>query len=184
MESRGNRKLFKGNKNVGCEQVGSALHFGPRPGTQDSITCTKNSFRDFGFNIAFHNYQLEWSPDKITFKVDNEVTGEFAPTEGGFWEQGRFNNRSNGIENPWESASKMAPFDDEFYLLINLAVGGKNGYFSEKHVNQGASKPWNNKSPLAFKEFWEARNDWLPTWNSWSPFDSAFIIDHVKIWAL
>lgn len=186
MESRGNKKLFSGNTNVGCEQVGTALHFGPRPGVQDSVTSQKNSLSNLGYNTAFHNYQLEWSPEKITFRVDNQINGEFVPTEGGFWEQGGFANRSNAGENPWGSNTKMAPFDQEFYLLINLAVGGNNGYFSDDFVNLNAKKPWSNQSPQHFKDFWEARKDWLPTWHlsQFTPFDSSFVIDHVRVWAL
>lgn len=36
----------------------------------------------------------------------------------------------------------MAPFDQEFYLVINVAVGGINGFFPDMR-----GKPWNNVSP-------------------------------------
>ncbi len=41
--------------------------------------------------------------------------------------------------NPWQDGPKNAPFDQEFYLIINLAVGGTNGYFPE-----GNGKHWSN----------------------------------------
>ena len=36
------------------------------------------------------------------------------------------------VPNPWSSASPAAPFDQEFYLIINLAVGGTSGWFPDK----------------------------------------------------
>jgi hypothetical protein len=35
----------------------------------------------------------------------------------------------------------MAPFDHEFYIILNLAVGG-NGFFADDYVNEGKPKPW------------------------------------------
>lgn len=41
--------------------------------------------------------------------------------------------------SPWETAEVgHAPFDQEFYIIINLAVGGTAGYFKD---NLGG-KPW------------------------------------------
>ena len=31
-------------------------------------------------------------------------------------------------DNPWAAGGRNAPFDQEFYFVINLAVGGTNGY--------------------------------------------------------
>lgn len=36
------------------------------------------------------------------------------------------------LANPWahtNSTSGNAPFDQEFYLILNVAVGSKNGWF-------------------------------------------------------
>lgn len=128
---------------------------------------------------------MEWTPDKIVFKVDDEVTGEIAPPAGGFWEHGGF-DKHPGIENPWRDATKMAPFDKEFYFIFNLAVGGTNGYFNDAFRNEGAKKPWPNNSPEAFRQFWEAKDDWLPTWKLNEDFSSeaSLQIDYVRVWAL
>ena len=50
------------------------------------------------------------------------------------WQRGQFStDTTNGtiLENPWaKSAGNLnAPFDKDFYLILNLAVGGQNGYF-------------------------------------------------------
>ncbi len=73
--------------------------------------------------------------------------------------------------NPWQDGPKNAPFDQEFYLLINLAAGGTNGYFPD-----GGGKPWSNTDPHAVNAFWNAKDQWYPTWTQ------PFSIDSVKMW--
>lgn len=55
---------------------------------------------------SFHVYQLEWTPHKIDFLIDDQLYHTF-PNEG-----------KNYAE--W-------PFDQPFYLILNLAVGGNWG---------------------------------------------------------
>ncbi|WP_348226136.1 hypothetical protein, partial [Salmonella enterica] len=76
-----------------------------------------------------------------------------------FWE---FGGVGDNIDNIWNSGEKMAPFDQKFYVILNLAVGGTGGFFPDGIP--GANKPWSNTSPTAFKDFWNGRGDWLPTW--------------------
>jgi hypothetical protein len=40
----------------------------------------------------------------------------------------------------------MAPFDRDFYLIMNIAVGGTNGFFPDG-VSNPTNKPWLNSSP-------------------------------------
>jgi hypothetical protein len=93
----------------------------------------------------------------------------------GMWERGGFEgNTVNGtrVSNPWEGASNTAPFDQEFYLILNVAVGGRNSYFEDGDCYSGSAgatfcagnKPWRNDSPRAMRDFWEARDQWYPTW--------------------
>jgi len=35
------------------------------------------------------------------------------------------------MANPWENENNAAPFNQEFYLILNVAVGGTNGYFPD-----------------------------------------------------
>ena len=51
----------------------------------------------------------------------------------------------------------------QFFLVMNLAVGGTE-YFPDEASNPGG-KPWSNDSPHAATDFWNAKNQWLPTWN-------------------
>jgi len=71
--------------------------------------------------------------------------GRITPPAGGFYEVGNF--ASEGIGNPWSGGSKMAPFDKDFYLILNVAVGGTNGFFPDGVANPGG-KPWLNTSPV------------------------------------
>lgn len=77
----------------------------------------------------------------------------------------------------------MAPFDQPFYIIMNLAVGGVN-YFADHFVNQPHPKPWLNTSPTAMRDFWAARGQWLPTWNMAVNDDRHLQIDYVRVWAL
>jgi len=47
------------------------------------------------------------------------------------------------------------PFDQDFYLILNVAVGG--GYFPD---NVGG-KPWVQEGADKSREFWEARDQWV-----------------------
>lgn len=72
----------------------------------------------------------------------------------------------------------------QFYFIINLAVGGTNGYFPDTGNRSG--KPWKNSSKTARRDFWNGRNQWLPGWrlNVNNGYDASLIVDHVRLWAL
>ena len=70
-------------------------------GTQVTKGIYSNSLSD-----AFHEYAVEWSPDKIDFLFDGKVYQTFQ-------------NRNEGPD-AW-------PFDQHFHLVLNMAVGGNWG---------------------------------------------------------
>lgn len=183
MESRGNRNLLQNGVNIGVEQVGSTLHFGPNPDFNGYPTAhhTRNTAPGNGFNNGFHRYQLEWTPDRITFKVDDVETGTIL-ADSGFWNRARFSENAPGLQNPWVHGEIMAPFDQEFYIIMNNAVGGV-AYFPDDVTNPGG-KPWSNTSPQASTDFWNGRGQWLSTWNLNTNNDAALIVDYVRVWAL
>lgn len=179
METRGNRQLFNGAVNVGIEQVGHTLHFGPRFDVNGWPTAHTTTNRQPGFN-NFNTFKLVWTNESMTFFINDVQTGRFNAGEG-FWNRGGWDQ--TGRDNPWRhSNSLMAPFDQEFYLIFNLAVGG-TAYFPDGWRNDGAPKPWNNDSPTAPRDFWNGRAGWLPTWNR-DTHDSHMEIDYVRVWAL
>jgi hypothetical protein len=60
--------------------------------------------------------------------------------------------------------------------VLNLAVGGVNGYWPEED-----NKPWSNDDPHAPNAFYNARKEWLPTWGKGNK--RALAIDWVKMWS-
>lgn len=61
---------------------------------------------------------------------DNRVL-EVPFETGGFWEKGNFEARYPGTDNPWEGSGTAAPYDQRFYIVLNVAVGGVSGYFPD-----------------------------------------------------
>jgi beta-glucanase (GH16 family) len=139
MELRSNRQLYSGNTNVGVDQAESTIHFGPS-------TSVKNHYPLFhfsknqkpGWNEDFNVYRLVWTPDLLQFLINGNIVGTVNP-QSGFWNAGNFG--SSGMQNPWEGGSKLAPFDKEFFIILNLAVGG-TGYFVDEFENRNGGKPW------------------------------------------
>ncbi|XP_050071967.1 beta-1,3-glucan-binding protein-like [Anopheles maculipalpis] len=190
LESRGNIDYRGANGvHIGTEQFGSTLHFGPSPTLNgwETTVAYKNTAPGQGWNTGFHNYQLTWTPDFIRFSVDNQVVSQIDAGTG-FWNRGNFGNIAPGTENPWIHGTRMAPFDQEFFIIMNLAVGGTNGYFPDvpPATNANRGKPWSNTSPTAARDFWNGRNSWLPTWRMTDNRgkDSSLQVDYVRVWAL
>jgi len=62
-------------------------------------------------------------------------------------------------------------------LILNVAVGGTNGWFPDNIGN----KSWINNSPTAMRDFANAQDEWYATW----PEDvtkRGLAIDYVKMW--
>lgn len=180
VETRANRKLFSGGTNIGAEQVGSTLHFGPMVNMSAWRTSHFLKNLESGFNNDFHIYKLTWTEDSISFAIDDKTFG-IVEVGGGFWERGNF--AESGVPNPWVDATIMAPFDEEFHLIINMAVGSTS-FFSDYAENEGYAKPWSNKSPYPARDFWNAKADWLPTWNYNINDDADLQVDYIRAYAL
>lgn len=82
------------------------IHYGnPHSESQGSYTLEKGSFSE-----EYHTFQVEWEPGKIKWYVDGNLIHS---------------------EDDWYSATEdqgeityPAPFDQPFYIILNLAVGG------------------------------------------------------------
>lgn len=170
MESRGNTA---GPGFSGRESFGSTLHWGPDvngnkyPLTNQEYKSPKGDLSD-----DFHTYGLEWTKDSIKTYIDDPSNVILNVPLQDFFEKG---NYPAGTDNPWKNAAPGAPFDQEFYLVMNVAVGGVASYFPDF-----PGKPWSNQSPTAARDFWQNRDSWLKTW----PNDNtrALAIDSVKMW--
>ena len=173
LESRGNVDLNdSAATQVGNKRVLQSLHWGPfYPMNGQPYTLAKTNKKHGSFSDAFHKFSLDWTPESIAFFIDNKCTLNVTRKDQGFWDMARF---PNNLDNPWKHGSKLAPFDKDFYIILNLAVGGTNDYFHRTYKPQ---IPWNNdNNEKAKTEFWNARDQWLPTW-----VDPSLKIDYIKV---
>ncbi|XP_018014472.1 beta-1,3-glucan-binding protein [Hyalella azteca] len=181
VESRGNDNYG----NLGNGFGGTTLHWGPAWNyNMYGLTHSEYSPADgSSFADNFHTWRLDWTPDGMTFYLDDAVILTVDPGTN-FWDFGGL--ASSGFENPWRYGSKMSPFDKEFHVILNLAVGGTNGFFPDD-VPSSPPKPWSNAEGTAPASFWNARNDWLPTWQNGESTISesaALQVDYVRVWKL
>jgi beta-glucanase (GH16 family) len=88
--------------------IGGTLHFGDNWPNNDS---TGGDYAPGGVNFSddFHVYAIEWGPDVIRWYVDDVLYSTKNSTQ---W----YTNAAPG--------NAQAPFDQEFYIILNAAVGG------------------------------------------------------------
>jgi beta-glucanase (GH16 family) len=102
-------------------KVLGTIHFGSRwplnaQASKDYVLPANATFADF------HLYSLEWEPGEIRWYVD----GRLYATQSSWWSASKSDGdrpakpRNESDLNPWP-----APFDQPFYLIMNVAVGGR-----------------------------------------------------------
>ncbi|KAL8640534.1 MAG: hypothetical protein Q9228_002552 [Teloschistes exilis] len=176
-ESRGNNYTYgQGGNNI----VSSALHWGPNEANDGWWrTNVKRNALHTTFTKKEHTFGLEWSEKYLFTYIDTRLLQVlYTNFDQSLWQRGQFPlSDSNGtrLTDPWsQTGNKATPFDQSFYLIINVAVGSTNGWFKD-----GASgKPWVDQSLTARKDFWDARAQWQPTWEK----NGEMIVSNVKIW--
>lgn len=172
IEARGNGNGYPG----GVNQVSSALHWGPHwPENGYSKTYGEYKLNSGDFSQEFHVFGLVWTETEIKTYVDNEANVIMRiPITETFWQKGGWSN--SNFNNPWVTGGKNAPFDQEYYLILNLAVGGTGGFFPDGV----GPKPWSNTDPNAINAFYNSEPQWYPTWRGES---SALQVDYVRVWS-
>lgn len=110
-------------------------------------------------------YGLEWTPTHIYTYIDTRLMQVlYTNFKTPFWRRGKFpvsDTNGTAFVDPWSQTGNPAtPFDKPFYLILNVAVGGTNSWFEDGK----AGKPWVDASPTAKKDFWDAKDQWYPTW--------------------
>jgi beta-glucanase (GH16 family) len=91
-----------------ADRIYGTLHFGgqwPQNTSSGSSTVT-----GIDYSQGFHDYAIEWEPDEMRWYLDGQLYGTKTSDQ---W----FSSAAPG--NP------RAPFDTEFHLLLNCAVGGR-----------------------------------------------------------
>ncbi|KAI5117892.1 hypothetical protein M0805_001977 [Coniferiporia weirii] len=186
MEARGNDASYAAQ---GVNFVRSTLTWGPL----DSLIARAfgwQSQKRSTYASGFHTYTLEWSSSFIRASVDSRLHAmlDLSTTSAkeSFWERGGFPaTATNGsavdveVVDPWEGRGNAAPFDQPFYLVIDLAVGGTSGWFPDGV----GGKMWFDGSASAMTDFANAQSTWYATWPT-SDDDRAFRIDSVKMWKM
>ncbi|CAG9855841.1 unnamed protein product [Phyllotreta striolata] len=136
-----------------------------------------NAARDYGIKKVeafenwsddFHKFVVNWQPNEITLSVDDRMYGRITPPSNGFAELAN-NLRINNADK-WGTGSKIAPFDQEMYLVLGVGVGGFN--FKDSH-----DKPWRNGKRNMLTQFNNAQDEWLPSWSE----KSALQVDYIKV---
>lgn len=131
----------------GVDYIRGSLNWGP-------FTWLNGVSKTFGwwtnrrqtFADKFHTFAMEWSPKFIRLYVDSRLTYTLIVNfDEPFFKRGDFppvvQNGTDFIAtpNPWKDGTpNVAPFDKPFYLIMNVAVGGTNGWFPDGAGN----KPW------------------------------------------
>lgn len=176
-ESRGNNYTYKqGGNNI----VSSALHWGPNLANDAWWrTNVKRKALHSTYSDRFHVFGLEWSEKYIFTYIDTRLLQVlYTDFKEPLWTRGKFPlSDSNGtrLVDPWSKTGRdSTPFDQDFFLILNVAVGGTNGWFKDGE----SGKPWVDGSPTAPKEFWDARDTWLPTWEE----RGQMIVKKVQMW--
>ena len=89
------------------DKLYGTIHYGNPHGQKQGIyELTEGA----DFAEAFHTYTCEWGPGKITWYVDGNK----------YFETGDWYSRTEGQGE----LTYPAPFDQPFYMILNLAVGG------------------------------------------------------------
>lgn len=184
MEARGNGIDYPFQ---GINVVRGSLNWGPLTWL-NAVSKTYGWWaeRRSNYNQAFHTYALEWSEEFMRIYVDNRLQHLlYLKFDIPFFERGDFpaavSNASQEIilANPWAASGNSAPFDQSFYLILDVAVGGTNGWWPDG----AGKKPWLNGALNAMEQFALAQDQWYPTWPA-DDDDRAMIVDYVKMWEL
>ncbi|KAF2691892.1 glycoside hydrolase family 16 protein [Lentithecium fluviatile CBS 122367] len=166
----------------GRDSLISALHWGPLPEVDAFYkTSGQHQTRRTDYSAQFHTFGVEWSENYLFTYIDSRLLQVFfVKFNKPMWERGEFSKslvNDSALYNPWVQTGKYnTPFDQAFYLILNVAVGGTNGFFPDGVGN----KPWGNQSPTAPKEFWDSVDNWLPSWGEGDK--RGLSVKSVKMW--
>ena len=167
----------------------SSVHMAPVGSKQSNGGIGSNPHAQIPFSmlpLELHTYGMDWTPQGIICWIDNPLyqivkwkfrkdpfnNFDIQPTEP----VAAGSTVLKRVYSPWTvSNHKSAPFDQDFYLILNVAVG--RGYFS-----QTPDMPY----PVS-ADFWNAqRGVWMDGYemNSTWGKSSALVIDSIKMSAL
>ena len=133
MEARGNGPSYTRKTNgehLGYDTYGSACHWGAHQDSAYKMTHNTTSFTNTSTLVDdFHIYGLYWD-DKRLYTYFDDPSNIIMEIQGygntSFWEKGvkqclwQSDTSLYQRKNPWRQGHLNAPFDQEFYLILNL----------------------------------------------------------------
>ncbi|KAF1811333.1 concanavalin A-like lectin/glucanase [Eremomyces bilateralis CBS 781.70] len=170
----------------GRDSVISALHWGPLPEVDGFWkTSGKHNVRRTDYSEQFHTFGLEWNENYLFTYIDSRLLQtffiKFNHGPKSMWDRGNFGEtivNHSALFDPWSQTDRAnTPFDTPFYLILNVAVGGTNGYWKDGVGN----KPWGDASIDAPRQFWESQGQWYPTWGEGAK--RGLTVKSVKMWS-
>jgi len=162
MESRGNPPTYSAGGN---NRFGSTLHWGTLWNT-DMWSYTTQGYTDSSNTLTsqWHIYGLKWTSTGLYTYIDNDTNRVLTVNMSvPLWQV-----YSLSGTNPWAGNGTNAPFNQPFYVILNTAIGGTNGYFTPND--------WGG-SGIAATTFWGNRSDWQSTWTK-----PDLIIDYIHVY--
>lgn len=103
------------NPGLGPDEVHGTLHYGLSwPQWENKVQAYH---LDHNPAEQFHTYAIEWESDQIRWYVD----GQHYQTQTA---SGWYNYTWQGQDKGFQADNPRAPFDQAFYLILNLAIGG------------------------------------------------------------
>jgi beta-glucanase (GH16 family) len=116
------------NRGDQINKIGGTLHYG-NAYPNDQYDGTSYTLPSGDFTSAFHIFAAEWDASQIRFYVD----GVLYKTE----------TKSPNSLNPASNNAVTWPWDQDFYVILNLAIGGNyTGSPSDAAVS-GGNTSWN-----------------------------------------
>jgi beta-glucanase (GH16 family) len=164
MEARGNGPTYP---QQGNNFVRSTLNYGVTNSTAARLFGWQ-SLKRTNYAADFHTYTLEWTPDFMRMSVDSKLKKmlQFGTKTKSFFQIGNFPQTARdgdqivAVKNPWDGQPNSAPFNEEFYLILDLAVGGTSGWFPDGV----GGKMWIDGSASAMTDFANAQSTWFGEW--------------------
>ncbi|MCI3921007.1 carbohydrate binding domain-containing protein [Paenibacillus sp. TRM 82003] len=92
------------------DHIGGTIHYGGS-WPDNKFTGKEYHFPDGESIEQFHTYAVEWEPGEIRWYVDGQLYQTL-------------NNWDSTATNQPTKYAYPAPFDEDFYMILNLAVGG------------------------------------------------------------
>ncbi|EEQ35864.1 glycosyl hydrolase family protein [Microsporum canis CBS 113480] len=150
LETRGNDVDYVvGGRDI----MSSSLHWGPTPETDSFWRSTRGkALRRTDYSRGFHTFGIEWSKDYLFTYIDSplqQVLYWGFDKDQNMWQKGHYEGvtvNSSLVKDPWsQTGNPNTPFDQPFFLIMNVAVGSSNGWFPDGI----GGKPWTDVGQAA-----------------------------------